>query len=85
MVVVSGIVVVVDGAVVVATVVVGSVVVVTVVVDSSVVSSTVVSARVVSPRDFRSSCICSSFRRTLVEGGRSFITSVEKPLVRSTY
>ena len=93
--VVPGIVVVVDGAVVVATVVVGavvdvsvvegSVVVVTVVVASSVVSSTVVSVMVVSPRDFRSSCICSSFRRTGVEGDRFFITSVERPLVRFTY
>lgn len=83
--VVSGIVVVgavvVDGAVVVldVVVVVDGTVVVLVVVDS------VVSVNAVSPRDFRSSCICSSFRRTFVEGGRSFITSVENPLVRFTY
>ncbi len=68
-----------------------------VVLDSVVVEGTVVVASVVvvvswmlsvvwvSPSDSRSSCICSSFRRTGVEGGRLFITSVAKPLVRFTY
>jgi len=69
-------------------VVVGTVVVTTVVVCSmgvSTVVSYVVSVGGVSPNHSGSASTSSSFRKTGVVGERVPMTSVEKPVMRSTY